>query len=99
MVRTTFPPLTPPNGKLRVGLVGAGDISFYHLSAWRKLATVELAAICDLDGAPARRRAAEFGIPAIYSDVATMLREARLDALDIATWHETHAPISTCCAS
>jgi len=56
MARTTFPPLTPPNGKLRVGLVGAGDISFYHLSAWRKLATVELAAICDLDGArPAPR--------------------------------------------
>jgi predicted dehydrogenase len=56
---TTFPPLTPLNGKLRVGLVGAGDISFYHLSAWRKLATVELAAICDLDDARARRHAEE----------------------------------------
>ncbi len=78
---------------LRVGLIGAGDISRHHLAAWRRVPGVELAAVCDLDLARARSRAGEFGVSAVYADPAEMFARERLQAVDIATWRETHVPL------
>jgi predicted dehydrogenase len=78
---------------LRGGLIGAGDISRYHLLAWRKRPDVEVMAVCDLDVGRARSRAEEFGIPAIYTDAAAMFAGERLQAVDIATWRATHGPL------
>ncbi len=78
---------------LRVGLIGAGDISRHHLAAWRGVPGVEVAAVCDLDLARARKRAGEFGIPAVYADAVEMFARERLQAVDIATWRETHVPL------
>lgn len=47
-------------------------------------------AICNRSSASAEAFAAEFGIPAVYSDVASMLAGARPDILDIITPPETH---------
>ncbi|MGH8617180.1 MAG: Gfo/Idh/MocA family protein [Burkholderiales bacterium] len=78
---------------LRVGLIGAGDISRFHLLAWKKLPGVEVVAVCDLDPARARSRADEFGIPAVHTDAAAMFAAERLQAVDIATWRGTHGPL------
>jgi predicted dehydrogenase len=79
-------------GPLRVALAGAGMISWYHLVAWRNLGDrVRVVAVCDPDLGHARRRAEEFGIPAVYQDQAAMLAAEALDALDVATPRETHA--------
>jgi predicted dehydrogenase len=81
--------LTSP---LKVALAGAGMISWYHLTAWRKLGTrVELVAVCDPDGENARRRAEEFGILKVYRDRDEMLAAERIEALDVASPRETHA--------
>lgn len=80
--------------RLRVGVIGAGDISRYHLNAWSKVPDVDLVAICDLDGTRAESRARAYGIPAVYTDAATMLESERIDALDIATWRSTHVPLT-----
>ncbi|MEO8442578.1 MAG: Gfo/Idh/MocA family oxidoreductase [Betaproteobacteria bacterium] len=79
--------------KMRAGLVGAGDISQYHLAAWQKTANVAVVAVCDRDERRARARAGEFAIPAVYTDAAAMLAAEKLDAVDIATWRETHAEL------
>jgi predicted dehydrogenase len=77
---------------LKIGLAGAGMISWYHLTAWRNLGTrVEVVAVCDPDPLHARKRADEFGIARVYQDAASMLAGETLDALDIATPRETHA--------
>jgi predicted dehydrogenase len=78
---------------LRVGLVGAGDISKYHLRAWQATAGANVVAVCDLDKERARARSDQFGIPGRYDDVRAMLKEERLDALDIATWRDTHVDL------
>ena len=84
LAKRTFP--------LKVALAGAGMISWYHLTAWRKLGTrVELVAVCDPDGEKARRRAEEFGIPKVYQDRDKMLAEESIEALDVASPRETHA--------
>lgn len=77
---------------LRVAVAGAGMVSGHHLPAWRSLADVEVAAICDIDPAQARARAEAFGIPQVFADVETMLAETRPDALDIALPPDMHVP-------
>ncbi len=75
-----------------VALAGAGMISWYHLTAWRKLGErVRLVAICDPDASHARLRADEFGIAKIYQDRDAMLAAEAIDALDVASPRETHA--------
>lgn len=85
-------PHARPTSPLKVALAGAGMISWYHLTAWRKLGTrVELVAVCDPDIEKAKFRAEEFGIPKIYRDHARMLAEESIGALDVASPRETHA--------
>lgn len=67
-------------------------ISAHHLPAWRA-AGAEVVALADPDAARARARAAAFGIPAAYADVAEMLERERPDALDIASPRATHAAL------
>ena len=68
---------------LRVALAGAGMVSRHHLIAWSKLSDAQVVAIADPEGAKAAGRAREFGIPAVFADVARMLDETRPDAIDI----------------
>lgn len=82
------------DAKLRVGLVGAGWVSAYHLAAWRAVTGVDVVAIADRDRRRAEERASAFGIAHVRDDVVQMLDEDRLDALDIATPMDTHA---ACC--
>ncbi|WP_019586713.1 Gfo/Idh/MocA family protein [Deinococcus apachensis] len=49
--------------KLRVGVVGAGNISPIYLKAPSKFSVLEVTAISDLDPDRARSRAEEFGVP------------------------------------
>jgi D-apiose dehydrogenase len=74
-------------------LVGAGDISRYHLAAWKRLPGVEVTAICDRDAARAAKRAADAGVAAVYQDAAEMFANEKLDAVDVATTRETHVPL------
>jgi predicted dehydrogenase len=85
--------------KLRVGLIGAGDISQYHLAAWQKVGHAAIVAVCDRDATRARVRASAFAIPAIYTDAAAMFATEKLDAVDIATWRETHAELARLAAA
>ena len=76
---------------LRVGLIGAGMISPYHLTAWARLESAEVVAICDPDRARAEERAKTFGVAAVYTDAVAMLEREKLDAVDIASPRECHA--------
>ncbi|HEX2114294.1 MAG TPA: Gfo/Idh/MocA family oxidoreductase [Alphaproteobacteria bacterium] len=82
--------MTPPV-PMRVGLIGAGMISHYHLIAWSRLGSARVVAICDPDRTRAEARAREFGIAAVYASAEDMLAHEALDALDIASPRERHA--------
>jgi predicted dehydrogenase len=78
---------------LRVAIAGAGAISSFHLKGWQAQQNVALVAICDPDQTRATDRAAEFGIPQVFDDVARMLDETRPDAIDIITPVASHAAL------
>ncbi|MEQ8815642.1 MAG: Gfo/Idh/MocA family oxidoreductase [Thalassobaculum sp.] len=78
---------------LRIGLVGAGMISGYHLTAWRRCPGAEVVAIADPSEAAARGRAGEFAVAQVFADADAMMDAVRPDAVDIAAPMEFHAGI------
>lgn len=80
--------------KLKIGVVGAGNIAVNgHLPAYKNCSNCYPAAICDIDFERAKSAAAAFGIPEVYSSVEEMLEKADIDAVDICTWNNAHAPV------
>ncbi len=78
---------------LRAALAGAGMISLYHLRAWQA-AGVPVVAICDINGASAKARAAEFGIRRVYEDPEQMFADGGFELIDIAASVGAHAPLT-----
>jgi predicted dehydrogenase len=87
--------------RLRVGLIGCGMISEFHLRGWTRIPEVEVAGLCDLSGAVAEARRAAFApAAAVYTDPERLLREERLDVVDILTPPWLHAPhVRMACAA
>lgn len=76
---------------LRVGLIGAGDMSRSHLAAWAKLPEATVVAISNRTLERAESRAREFGIARTFADPGGMLESEELDAVDIVTGRSAHA--------
>ncbi len=78
---------------LRAGVIGCGFFAQNHLNAWRDIADVDIAAVCDRDEARAKTAAQKFGAQAAFTDAETMLKSADLDFVDVVTTAETHRPM------
>ena len=86
---------------LKVGIVGAGGITRAHLPAYlERPDRVQLNAVCDLVEPLAQELAGKAGIDAdaVYLDMEKMLREADIEAVDICTTHNAHAPLAIAAA-
>ena len=81
--------------KLRVGIVGAGNIATSaHLPAYQKLTDmVEVVAIADIVSERAKAAAERYNIPNYYASVEEMLAGVDVDYVDICTWTAAHAPV------
>ena len=78
---------------VRLGFVGAGNITAYHLGALRKVAGAQATAICDIEDR-ARARAQEFDIPGVYTDYRRMFEEAPIDAVVVAVPNFIHHEVT-----
>ena len=78
--------------ELRVGLVGAGMVSAYHIRGWQTCPGARLVAIADPDAARAMARAGEAGVPA-FETLGAMAAAMSLDAVDITSPVATHAAL------
>ncbi|GAA2737159.1 hypothetical protein GCM10009867_23270 [Pedococcus aerophilus] len=77
---------------IRLGVVGLGKMGLSHLAIFKAHPEVELAAVCDSTGYVLDVLAKYTGVTT-YKDMGVMLREARLDAVVIATPSHLHAPM------
>lgn len=77
--------------KVRVGVVGLG-MGRYHIKDYQKDRRVEVAAGCDINAKRVEQVCDEHGVEGRYTDLKKMLREAKLDAVSIATPNKFHAP-------
>lgn len=70
---------------LRGVLIGCGYASGFQLEAWRRIAGVDIVAVSSRNAESARKRAAEFEIPGVYTDYREMLDNEEFDFVDIST--------------
>ena len=80
--------------KLRIGLVGAGNIAKTHLEAYKKVENAEIVAVCDINPEVLAATAEKFGIAKTYTSLTEMLANEELDAADVCVWNCNHAVCS-----
>jgi D-apiose dehydrogenase len=75
---------------LRFAAFGCGFWSKFQLGAWSELKDVKLVAVYNRTRSKADKIAAYFNIPAVYDDAEALLRNEKLDFVDIITDVNTH---------
>ena len=82
-----------PQTTLRMGVVGAGNIyTNGHAGGYAKINNARVVAIADINEERARVAAEKLGVP-YFTSVEEMCAEAEIDAVDICTWNNGHAPV------
>jgi len=79
---------------LRIGLIGAGRISDLHVPGYQAHQSAEIFAVCDPASGVAKRRASEWNATRYYTDYRDLLDDVEVDAVEILTPHNQHAPIA-----
>ena len=77
---------------LKFAVLGTGFWSSYQIPAWFEVGGVELVAVYNRTVSKAEQVAARFGVPRVYGDVEELLRNEKLDFVDIIAEIEAHAP-------
>ena len=85
--------MDPSSSPLRVGIVGAGYVSSYHIKALKTLPYVSVVGIVDSAQHRAKEMAARFDIPNVYGSLAEM-GAARPDVIHILTPPSSHCALT-----
>jgi predicted dehydrogenase len=88
-------PISPPAGiprpPIRIGVLGLGAIAqMAHLPVLAKMRGVQIAALCDNDGAKARALAQRFAVPNVCTDIDELVEIPDLEAVIVATPNHLH---------
>lgn len=79
--------------KIKVAVIGTGNISKEHINSYLKNPNVELYAFCDIDADRVKMMAEKYGVSRTYTDKDVMFRELpEIDAVSVCTWNSQHAP-------
>lgn len=79
--------------KVRVGLVGCGNIGKTHAQALAQLAEADFVATCDADEGRAEALAAQHGVPEVFTDVGALFRSGKVEAVCVCTPHPNHGAV------
>ncbi|MEK5038292.1 Gfo/Idh/MocA family protein [Sporosarcina sp. FSL K6-3457] len=79
---------------LKVGVIGGGSISEFHIKPYVASDRVELIALCDSNEQRLTEVGKRYGITKLYSNYAELLKNEEIDAVSICTWNNTHAEIA-----
>ena len=81
------------NNKIRVGIIGCGNIFPMHAASVMDIDGCELVAVCDVKPELAEQRAREC-VCTFYTDYREMLASEHLDVVHLCTPHYLHAPMA-----
>ena len=82
---------------LRVAIIGCGKIADSHAAQIQRVAGCEIVAVCDREELMARQLCERFQINGCFSDVKTMLTEARPNVVHITTPPQSHHSLAKLC--
>lgn len=84
--------------KLKIGIIGVGNISSAHIDGYLKNPHCELYALCDTDERTLAKKGAKYNISRLFSDHKTMLKSLpELDAVSVCTSNIAHAECTIDC--
>lgn len=79
-------------GKIKIAIVGVGNISVMHLKGYTQNPDVEVYAFCDINEDRLKYMGEKYGITRLYTDEDKMLAELpEIDAVSVCTWNCAHA--------
>ncbi|WP_221566023.1 Gfo/Idh/MocA family protein [Alkalihalobacillus sp. TS-13] len=79
---------------LKVGVIGVGSISQYHIEPYQAKDNVEIVAFCDLNEVRLKEKGEKYQVTRLYTDYKELLENQDIDAVSICTWNNTHAEIA-----
>jgi predicted dehydrogenase len=80
--------------KVKVGVIGVGQIGKRHVAGYAAMPNVEIVAIADLNEAEAKRVAAEYGVAQSFANFRDLLALPEIQAVDVCLHNNFHAPVS-----
>ncbi len=85
--------------ELRVGIIGAGRMAYWHLKGLKKISEVDVVGIAGRTPHNVEKLKFKFQIPSGYTDYRKLLSELKPDAVVITTPTSTHCAIAIDCLS
>lgn len=78
--------------KIKIGIIGVGNISEEHIQSYLRSPDAELYAFCDINSDRLTKMGEKYQITRLYHDYHEMLALPELDAVSVCTWNSEHAP-------
>jgi len=80
--------------KIRIGIIGCGQIAQQHMAAYAQLPGAQMVAFCDMNLAAAQKAAETYGPAEAYSDYREVLAREDIDAVDVCLHNNLHMPMT-----
>ena len=80
--------------KLRIGIIGVGNIAESHIGGYKANPNVEIVAFCDINADRLKEKGEKHGVTHLYTSVEEMVKSEQLDAVSVCTWNCAHAKCS-----
>ena len=81
-------------GKIKIGIIGVGNIATQHIASYKNNPDVELYAFCDINEKRLKIMGEKHGVTRLFTDKDEMLKLKEIDAVSVCTWNSEHAPCS-----
>ncbi|MFM7173172.1 MAG: Gfo/Idh/MocA family protein [Caldilinea sp.] len=76
--------------RIRVGVIGVGQIGKRHVESYAGMSNVEIVAIADIHEAEAHRVAAQYGVAHVYTSARELLARDDIQAVDVCLHNNYH---------
>ena len=80
--------------KVRLGIIGTGQIGKHHIKTYQDVADAEIVAVADLREDEAQRVARDYNIPNVYTDYHEMLARDDIQSVDVCLHNRFHKPVT-----
>src|SRR5574338_937621 len=80
--------------KVRIGIIGTGQIAKYHLQQYAKIPEAEIVAVCDIREDEMQRVAQQYQVTHTYTDYRELLKREDIDSVDVCLHNFLHAPVT-----
>lgn len=78
--------------KIKIGIIGVGNIAVSHIEAYLQNPNVELYAFCDINEDRLKVMGDKYKVARLFTDKDEMLKLSEIDAVSVCTWNSEHAP-------